>query len=73
MNKDFIKGYWKELKGKVKQQWAKITDDDLAYINGSYEELEGLLQKRYGYNKDQIEKEIDQFVKRYHRTKEHEF
>ncbi len=64
MNKDTIEGNWKELKGKIKQQWGKLTDDDIAQINGSYDELEGRIQKAYGYQKEQVEKEIDTFVKK---------
>lgn len=62
MNKDIIKGNWKEVKGKLKQQWAQLTDDEIGQMQGSYEELEGVLQKRYGYQKDQAEKEIETFV-----------
>ena len=62
MNKDIIQGNWKEVKGKVKQQWGKLTDDDIAKMKGSYEELSGALQKSYGYQKDQAKKEIDKFI-----------
>lgn len=62
MNKDIIKGNWKELKGKIRQQWAEITDDDLSKMQGTYEELEGKLQKTYGYQKDQAEREINAFI-----------
>jgi uncharacterized protein YjbJ (UPF0337 family) len=55
----------KEFKGKAKQQWAKLTDDDLDVINGRREELEGILQNRYGYAKDQVSKEIDLWLQRY--------
>ncbi|MBV9575063.1 MAG: CsbD family protein [Gammaproteobacteria bacterium] len=65
MNKDIIKGKWKEIKGSVKKQWGKITDDDLTALQGSYEELEGLLQKRYGYQKQEAEKAIKEFVDKY--------
>ena len=64
MNKDTLEGNWTELKGKIKQQWGKLTDDDLTQINGSYQELEGKLQKAYGYQKDQAEKELEEFYKR---------
>jgi uncharacterized protein YjbJ (UPF0337 family) len=64
MNKDILKGHWKELKGKAKQQWGDLTDDDLTQIEGSYDRLEGLLQKRYGYEKDRASKEIDTFVEK---------
>ena len=62
MNKDIIKGNWKQLKGKVKQQWNKLTDDEIGQMEGSFEELEGILQKNYGYEKDQAKKEIDSFI-----------
>lgn len=62
MNKDIIKGRWKEVKGKLKQQWGKLTDDDITQLKGSYEELEGLLEKRYGYKKDAAAKEISKFI-----------
>ncbi len=63
MNKDIIKGNWKVIKGNVKQQWGKLTDDDLTKMEGSFEELSGILQKRYGLNKDMAKKEIDTFIK----------
>jgi uncharacterized protein YjbJ (UPF0337 family) len=64
MNWDQIAGNWKQATGKVKQQWAKLTDDDLAQINGKREELSGRLQARYGYAKDQADKEIDDWMSR---------
>ena len=63
MNKDTFQGNWKEIKGKVKQQWGKLTDDDITQINGSYDEMEGRLQKAYGYQKEQAKKEINDFLK----------
>jgi uncharacterized protein YjbJ (UPF0337 family) len=52
-----VEGNWKEVKGKVKEKWAKLTDDDLTAIDGKRDQLEGRLQKRYGYAKDQARKE----------------
>ena len=63
MNRDTIKGHWKEIKGKVRQQWGKLTDDQIAQMQGTYEELEGALQKNYGYQKEQAQKEIETFLK----------
>jgi uncharacterized protein YjbJ (UPF0337 family) len=63
MDKDIIKGRWKEIKGKLRQKWGEVTDDDLSKMQGSYEELSGHLQKKYGYDKDRAKKEIDNFVK----------
>lgn len=63
MNWDQVQGNWKQIKGKVKQQWARLTDDDLGRISGKREELLGLLQQRYGYQKEQAEREIDNWLK----------
>jgi uncharacterized protein YjbJ (UPF0337 family) len=64
MNSDIIKGKWLQLKGEVKNQWGKLTDDDLDRIEGNSDKLVGLLQERYGYQRDQAEKEVDQFLSR---------
>jgi uncharacterized protein YjbJ (UPF0337 family) len=64
MNWDRIEGNWKEFKGKAKAQWGKLTDDDLNVINGSRDQLEGRLQKHYGYAKDQAKREIDSWLNR---------
>jgi uncharacterized protein YjbJ (UPF0337 family) len=63
-NQDIISGHWKELKGKLKQHWGKLTDDDITTLRGTYDEIEGLLQKRYGYTKQQTEKAIDEFIEK---------
>ena len=59
MNWDRIEGDWKQMAGKVKQKWGNLTDDDMTKLNGKREELEGVLQSRYGYTKDQLKTEID--------------
>lgn len=64
MNWDRIEGNWKEMMGKAKQQWSKLTDDDLSYIAGRRDELSGRLQKHYGYAKDEAEREIDDWATR---------
>ena len=66
MNKDIVKGKWKEIKGKLKQKWGKFTDDDVTKMEGNYDELSGHLQKKYGYQKDQAEKELNSFLKENH-------
>lgn len=63
MNKDIIQGNWQQLKGKVRQQWGDLTNDDVERLKGSRQELSGLLQERYGYQKDRVEAEIDKFIK----------
>ncbi|MDD2239985.1 MAG: CsbD family protein [Kiritimatiellae bacterium] len=58
MNEDRIKGNWKQIRGKVKEQWGKLTDDDLDQIDGQKDQFLGKLQERYGYSKEQAETEI---------------
>jgi uncharacterized protein YjbJ (UPF0337 family) len=64
MAHDVLEGKWKQLKGKVKQQWGKLTDDDLDIIDGKQEELVGLLQERYGYEKEKAEAEFARWIER---------
>jgi len=62
MNWDQISGNWKQFKGSVKERWGKLTDDDLTVVAGKRDKLAGILQERYGYAKDQAEKELDAFT-----------
>jgi len=62
MNKDQVKGGWKEVKGKIKEKWGKLTDDDLLEIEGDQEQLAGRLQKRYGVAREQAENDARQFL-----------
>jgi uncharacterized protein YjbJ (UPF0337 family) len=62
MNWDTIKGQWKQFQGKVKEKWSKLTDDDLGVIAGKKDQLVGKLQERYGYKKEQAERELDEFL-----------
>jgi uncharacterized protein YjbJ (UPF0337 family) len=57
MNEDILKGKWLEIKGRVKEKWGKLTDNDLREIEGKGEKLLGLLQKKYGYIRDKAELE----------------
>jgi len=59
MNWDIAAGNWKTFKGKVKEQWGKLTDDDLDVIAGRRDQLEGKIQERYGYARDQVRKDVD--------------
>ena len=63
MNWDIIQGNWKQWQGSVQRQWGKLTNDDMTVINGDRRKLIGLLQERYGRLKDDVEREIDTFVK----------
>ncbi len=60
-----IEGNWKQIKGKVKAQWGKLTDDDLDVIAGRREELAGKVQERYGIAKDGAETQITDWERRY--------
>ena len=62
MNWDQIKGDWKQFSGKIKEKWGKLTDNELTTIAGQREQLIGVLQERYGYAKEQAEKEIHEFT-----------
>lgn len=62
MNEDIFKGKWNEMKGEVKKKWGKLTDDDLMVISGEKEKLVGVLQTKYGYAKDNAEKEYKEFI-----------
>jgi uncharacterized protein YjbJ (UPF0337 family) len=59
MNKLEIKGDWNITKGKLKQKWAKLTDDDLQYVKGKSDELLGRIQKRTGETREAVEKAIN--------------
>lgn len=64
MDKETLRGDWNMLKGKVKENWGKLTDNDLTEINGKKEQLLGLIQKRYGYAKEKAEQELKDWEKR---------
>jgi uncharacterized protein YjbJ (UPF0337 family) len=65
MNQDTLKGQWMQLKGKARQQWAKLTDDDLDKIQGNAEMLAGKIQEHYGKTREEAEKELDSWVKQH--------
>ncbi|MFN0197680.1 MAG: CsbD family protein [Planctomycetaceae bacterium] len=62
MNWDQIEGNWKQVTGKIKLKWDKLTDNDLTTSEGTREQLAGSIQKRYGYTKEKAESELDEFV-----------
>lgn len=61
MNDDTLKGQWKQLHGKLKAQWGKLTNDDLQVADGNVEYLAGKLQERYGIARDEARRQIDAF------------
>jgi uncharacterized protein YjbJ (UPF0337 family) len=62
MNWDRVQGDWKQFKGKVRQKWGNLTENDVAALNGQRQQLEGVLQERYGYTKDQVKKAVDDWA-----------
>jgi uncharacterized protein YjbJ (UPF0337 family) len=58
---DYIAGKWKEMKGRVRERWGKLTDDDLDVIAGKRDQLVGMLQQRYGLAQDEIERQVAEF------------
>ena len=62
---DILFGKWHELKGQVRQQWGKLTDDDFTQLSGKTEELSGILQQRYGYYKAKADAEINNWLSKH--------
>jgi len=62
MNTDILKGKWNQVRGTIRSRWGKMTDDDLTQIQGDTEKMIGKLQERYGYNRQQAEKELTDFL-----------
>jgi uncharacterized protein YjbJ (UPF0337 family) len=60
MNWDQIEGNWTQFKGKVKEKWGQLTDDELDEVSGKKDQLIGMLQKRYGWGREQAEREVEQ-------------
>ena len=66
MNWDQVEGKWDNFKGKVREKWGKLTDDDLDVVRGKRDQLLGRLKERYGMEKEAAEKEVDNFLKSLH-------
>ena len=61
MNEDTIAGQWKQISGKIKKQWGKLTDDDLKIVEGNADMLAGKVQERYGIARDEAERQVRKF------------
>jgi uncharacterized protein YjbJ (UPF0337 family) len=64
MNETVFRGKWAQLKGRIKQQWGKLTNDDLTQIEGSAEAAVGRLQERYGHSREEAQRAWDAFLSR---------
>ncbi len=62
MDWNCVEGNWKQFKGRVKEKWGDLTDDDLDKVNGQRDQLEGMIQERYGIAKDQVRKDVDAWL-----------
>ena len=62
MHKDQVEGKWEQLKGKAKEKWGKLTDDDWKVAEGKRDQIAGKIQEHYGYTKEQAEKEFDDWI-----------
>ena len=63
MNTDILEGKWEQLKGKAQQQWGKLTNDDMDIVEGNTQELVGKIQERYGIERDEAEKQVEEWSK----------
>ncbi len=63
MNEAILRGKWNQMKGTVKEQWGKLTDDDVTQTEGNYDQLVGKIQERYGYSKERAQREVDDWMK----------
>ena len=65
MNQDEAAGKWMQFKGKIKEQWGKLTDDDLKKLEGNQDQLAGRVQERYGIAKEEAERQVRDFQNKY--------
>jgi len=65
MNRDIAGGKWQQLRGKVKEEWGKLTDDDLKVAEGKFDLLAGRIRERYGYTKEKADEELERFYKKH--------
>lgn len=63
MNQDQFAGKWKQMKGKAKARWGKLTNDDLDRIDGKIEQLVGIIQEREGIAKEEAQRQVDEFYR----------
>lgn len=63
MNRDILEGNWKMLRGRIREKWGDLTDDEIDQIAGKWDRLVGMLQAKYGYTENEAEWQIDEFLK----------
>jgi len=65
MNTDILEGKWKQIRGEIRETWGELTDSELEQIAGKRDKLAGTLQEKYGWSRDEAERQIDDFLKNY--------
>jgi len=68
MNTDILEGKWKQIRGEIRETWGELTDDELDQIAGKRDKLAGKLQEKYGWSRDEAERQIDDFLRDYEVT-----
>jgi len=61
MNSDQLEGRWKQLKGKIKERWGRLTDDQIDRVSGNWDRLAGLIQEQYGDAREEVERQVKEF------------
>jgi uncharacterized protein YjbJ (UPF0337 family) len=61
MNRDIVAGKWQQVKGQIKEQWGKLTDDDLQKVEGRFDRMVGVLRERYGYAREEAERQLNEY------------
>lgn len=72
MNKDIFEGKWTQLKGSAREQWGKLTDNDVEEVKGNYEQFVGKLQERYGVAREEAERQVDEWTAATHERRREE-
>ena len=68
MNTDILEGKWKQIRGEIREMWGELTDSELEQIAGKRDKLAGTLQEKYGWSRDEAERQIDDFLRNYEVT-----
>jgi uncharacterized protein YjbJ (UPF0337 family) len=63
MNSDVLQGKWKQMKGRVRERWGELTNDDVDRMSGASEQLVGKIQERYGIARDEAQREVDDWLR----------
>lgn len=68
MNKNELKGQWKQFKGSVQERWGELTNDDVDQVEGEFQQLVGKIQERYGIAQEEAERQVDEWMNKHKQT-----